>query len=469
MPETCCCVPNCSNRGGHIFPTDPLRRKAWIHAIKRGETRFQSWTPSTHAVVCRAHFKSDDYLTETQHGTTPLSKRLKKTAVPSIFPWVEPSPHSHERADRAKSRGIKRKLAEEFSASSSIDEFIYTSADDLQVSEEIVSNSTQILAEEIQVTVQKSDVKFFDVQTQTPRYPPMSIENFTNDDAGVNFYTGLETLTKFYFVLRTLGPAAHCLNYIYHKVSNISVPDQFFLVLCKLRRHTTNFELSKLFGVSEKTVSNIFFTWILFMSKQWQEIDIWPTKYLVKYYCPSDFKTKFPNTRVIIDGTECPIKRPKLPKPQQATYSTYKNRNTVKVLVGATPGGLTSYISTAYGGSTSDRQIVERSRLLEMCNSGDSIMADKGFNVQDMFVHRNIQINTPTFFKKKNRMSCATVIEDRKISSKRVHIERIIGLAKTFKILTEPMNSSETKLSSEIIYVCFMLCNFKNCIVPSYA
>ena len=87
----------------------------------------------------------------------------------------------------------------------------------------------------------------------------MSINNFTNDDAGVNFYTGLETLTKFYFVLRTLGPAAHCLNYIYHRVSNISVPHQFFLVLCKLRRHTTNFELSRLFGVSEKTVSNIFF------------------------------------------------------------------------------------------------------------------------------------------------------------------------------------------------------------------
>ena len=66
-------------------------------------------------------------------------------------------------------------------------------------------------------------------------------------------------------------------------------------------------------------------------------------------------------------------------------------------------------------------------------------------------------------------MSCVIVIENRKISSKRVHIERIIGLAKTFKILQEPMNSSKTKLSSEIIYICFMLCNFKNCIVPSYA
>ena len=48
-------------------------KKAWIHAIKRGETRFQSWTPSRFAVVCRAHFNSDDYLTETQHVKYELS------------------------------------------------------------------------------------------------------------------------------------------------------------------------------------------------------------------------------------------------------------------------------------------------------------------------------------------------------------------------------------------------------------
>ena len=102
------------------------------------------------------------------------------------------------------------------------------------------------------VSVQKSLIQFYNVQTHTPQYTPKSINNFTNDDAGVNFYTGLETLTTFYFVLRTLGPAAHCLNYIYRRVSNIGVPDRFFLVFCKLRRHITNFERSRLFGVSEK-------------------------------------------------------------------------------------------------------------------------------------------------------------------------------------------------------------------------
>jgi hypothetical protein len=39
------------------------------------------------------------------------------------------------------------------------------------------------------------------------------------------------------------------------------------------------------------------------------------------------------------------------------------------------------------------------------------------------------------FLKKRNRMSGKTVQRDRKISNKLVHIEQVIGLGKTFKIL----------------------------------
>ena len=190
---------------------------------------------------------------------------------------------------------------------------------------------------------------------------------------------------------------------------------------------------------------------------------------MLDFFVPSDFKSKFPTTRVIIDATECPVKRPRLPVAQQSTFSSYKNRNTVKSVIGATPGGLVSFISPAYGGSTSDRQIIERSSLHLKCDSNDSIMADKGFNVDDIFAPYNVMVNIPTFFRKKNRMSAQSVLQDRKISAKRVHIERIIGLAKTYKILVEPMNSMETMLASDIIFICFMLCNFRSGIVSQHA
>lgn len=49
-----------------------------------------------------------------------------------------------------------------------------------------------------------------------------------------------------------------------------------------------------------------------------------------------------------------------------------------------------------------DRQIVERSNLPAMCESHDSVMAHKGFNVQDLFAPYDVTINIPTFFRKKS-------------------------------------------------------------------
>src|SRR6218665_2214572 len=118
-----------------------------------------------------------------------------------------------------------------------------------------------------------------------------------------------------------------------------------------------------MFGVYESQVYNVFCTWICFMSLQWRELNLWPSRDLVNFYMPTDFRRKFPKTHTVLDGTDCPVKTPKLPLAQQAMFLTYKNRSTVKVLVGATPPSLVSFVSPAYGGSTSDIQIVKRSSL----------------------------------------------------------------------------------------------------------
>ena len=118
-------------------------------------------------------------------------------------------------------------------------------------------------------------------------------------------------------------------------------------------------------------------------------------------FVPKDFKDKFPKTRVIVDGTECPIMKSKQPVAQKDTFSTYKNRNTMKVLVGVIPGGLVSYVLSAYGGSASDRQICKRSGLPKKFDPGDEIMADKGFNVEDIFLLHQAKLNILTFVKKK--------------------------------------------------------------------
>jgi len=304
----------------------------------------------------------------------------------------------------------------------------------------------------------------------TNKDPLLNIEQFKNNPSIIHDYTGLKNYSRFCMVLNTLGPAAYQLSYMYgHPPSSISVENQFFLVLIKLRKHHTNFELSTLFSISESQCYNIFFTWVRFMSLQWKRLPIWCSRDLVQFYSPLGFSAEYPTTRVIVDGTECPVQKPSFPTAQQSTFSTYKNRNTVKTLVGISPGGVTSFVSECYGGSTSDRQIVERSTLPSMCDPGDSVMSDKGFDVQDIFAPYGVKVNIPTFFKKRNRMDGEMVVRDRKIASKRVHVERIIGYAKTYKVLTQPLNSSETLLSSDIVFVCFMLCNFRAGVVPRHA
>ncbi|XP_071086338.1 uncharacterized protein [Haliotis cracherodii] len=310
-------------------------------------------------------------------------------------------------------------------------------------------------------------------QTQTDHMPDsvyLCIEKLQYDNEGLHFYTGLENYDKFQCVFASLGPAVDHLCYSRTgTVDVISPQNQFLLMLVKLRQHHTYFELSRMFGTSQFTAENVFITWVNFCSRQWGELNLWPCRALIKYHMLSDFRRKYPSTRVVVDATECPIKRPSNPTSQRVTYSRYKNKNTVKVLVGGSPHGLISYLSPAYGGSASDRQIVERSALPSMCDPKDSIMADKGFNVQDLFAPYDVHINIPTFFRKKNRMSGRTVMKDRRISSKRAHIERFIGGMKTYKILTEKLNATEIKLASRITFICAMLFNFRNKLVTDKA
>ena len=129
---------------------------------------------------------------------------------------------------------------------------------------------------------------------------------------------------KLLFVLSTLGPAAHALNCMYGAISQIEVVDQFFLVLMELRWYTKK----KLNYRGSLTYLTIF----LYMDPL-RVIAVERGIYMACFLAPDSFRAKFSTTRVIVGGIECPIKKQKLPKAQQSTYSTCKNRNTIKVLV----------------------------------------------------------------------------------------------------------------------------------------
>ena len=73
---------------------------------------------------------------------------------------------------------------------------------------------------------------------------------------------------------------------------------------------------------------------------------------------PEAYKEQYPNTRLlIIDATEFGIECPSSLACQVATFSAYKNKNMVKVLVGIIPGGTIVFVSLTYEGSISDKNL----------------------------------------------------------------------------------------------------------------
>ena len=88
--------------------------------------------------------------------------------------------------------------------------------------------------------------------------------------------------------------------------------------------------------------------------------------------------------------------------------------------------------------------------------------------VQDLFAGQGVQVNTPHTLKGKSQLEPEVVVADRRVASKRVHVERVIGLAKTFKIIDQELDWTKVPIGGRIIYVCFALVNFRPNIVANH-
>ncbi|XP_046601942.1 uncharacterized protein LOC124295563 [Neodiprion lecontei] len=141
----------------------------------------------------------------------------------------------------------------------------------------------------------------------------------------------------------------------------------------------------------------------------------------------------FRNVRIVLDCTEISIQKPKSLCCQQATYSRYKSTYTIKFMTGVTPGGLLSYISSMYGGRSSDDAIFEQSKILDSLEKGEALMVDKGFRVDKLCKDRDITLIRPPFKKEKLQFSKEESRLSAKIARARVHIERSNQRLKVFK------------------------------------
>lgn len=164
------------------------------------------------------------------------------------------------------------------------------------------------------------------------------------------------------------------------------------------------------------------------------QLCIWPSKEVVQATMPTDFKEKFPTTRVIIDCTEVRCEMPSSLLLNSELFSSYKNHVTLKGLVSISPSGAITFISQLYTGSISDQEIVIRSGFLsQKFENGDTVMADKGFQIADI-LPLGVKLNIPPFLGANTQMSAEDVVQTQQIAGLRIHVEKAINKIKNFLI-----------------------------------
>ena len=93
-----------------------------------------------------------------------------------------------------------------------------------------------------------------------------------------------------------------------------------------------------------------------------------------------EFLEKFPLAKkVILDGTERPVQRPKENESQKENYSGKKKRHTRKHITGSTPDKRVIILTKARGGKIHDKRQLDEEVLVEYIPDDVDIEADLGF------------------------------------------------------------------------------------------
>ena len=156
-------------------------------------------------------------------------------------------------------------------------------------------------------------------------------------------------------------------------------------------------------------------------------------------HLPQEFRVLYPNTRVVIDCTEIRVQVPSSLLLQSQMYSRYKSGTTLKSLIGITPHGAVSLVSSLYTRSISDKEITRCCGILDLLESNDSVMADKGFNIGDMLTSRRVSLNLPPYLSSGGQFSSKEVKKTKTIAKLLIHVERAIRRIKEYHIYDTPV------------------------------
>ncbi|KAM7286056.1 uncharacterized protein ISCGN_032941 [Ixodes scapularis] len=361
----------------HGFPKTPSLQNDWIIAVKRAPPfNFAG------AKVCSRHFTARDFVCNVANGR----KMLHTNAVPSVFAFKKPSKQRKAPKVREALKQVchpPQLQAER--ASAPIDE----APEDISM--ELEDDTENVQAQQIHpggalqnVNTENERDKELQklrrhiacleqelLQVKNKNYrleeekqllkiscnsmtaklrSPLDKAKNSNDD--FLFYTGLPSYKVFQALLKYLDPGVQGSHIQYGTSSDavtqnrrpplLTVEEQLFLTLAKLRLGLFEKDLANRFNISQSTVSRIFSTWVNFLFLRLCELRLWQSRELINRRMPEEFKRCY--------------------------------------------------------GCISDKELVKKSGFLDLpFDDNDSVMADKGFKISDLLQPLGVRLNLPPF------------------------------------------------------------------------
>ncbi|XP_075543585.1 uncharacterized protein LOC142578054 [Dermacentor variabilis] len=274
----------------------------------------------------------------------------------------------------------------------------------------------------------------------------LNLAELLSTDNAVRAFTGVQSVKTFHSICSEVAA-------IDNNSSEVSVLERVALVLVRLKTCLPFHCLGALFNISKATVHRLFYCTLCSLAAVLECAIPWSTTEEIQKNMPLCF-SDFSEVRVILDCTEVEVEKSHCASCRILTYSPYKGTHTAKVLVGVSPAGLITFVSSAFGGRASDKACVEKSEVLQKLTSfQDDVMVDKGFNIDDICTKLGLGIIQPPFLRSQQQFSAADASKTLKIARARVHVERAIQRMKVFKVLKGPVPWEMTGAPDQIFTV----------------
>ena len=292
-------------------------------------------------------------------------------------------------------------------------------------------------------------------------------EEFIKNDQKVKYYTGLPNGELLMEVFKLVVPFPGNKEEWYWK--------SFISTLMKLRLNCGLQDLAYRLQVSLSTMTRRYQEMIDMMYVRLNFLIFWPERENLIKTMPLCFRPVYGVKVVaIIDCYEVRIEKPSNLVAKGATWSQYKQANTVKILIGISPQGVTTFVSDSWGGRVSDKHLTRESGLLKKLLPGDILLADRGFDIAKEVGLMQASLEIPAFTKGLTQLSPVDIEKTRKLANLRIHIERVIGATRQrFSILSSTLPIQYMKSSCDdipvvdkIIRICSALNNLCVSTVP---